>query len=70
MPVFTITVTAGEGSRVMNALCALAGTEPTQSNALDALKKMVVQVVKDFERGEAQKAAMAAVVVPTEIVPT
>jgi hypothetical protein len=66
MPVFTITVSAAEGTRVMNALCALEDLPPTQANALALLRKYIVTVVKDYEFNQ----AYLAVAEPPPVVPT
>jgi hypothetical protein len=70
MPEFIITIPPGQGVRVMNALCDHAGTTPTQANALAALRGVVVEIVRNYERDQAVRAAIIAVADPTPVTPT
>lgn len=70
MPTFTITIPPGEGTRVMNALCNNAGYEPTQPNALQALRDFMVETVRKVEQHEATLAALAVLTEPVPINPT
>ena len=66
MPTFTLTVTAGEGTRVMNALCAAENLEPTLANAQQVLRTYIVRTVRGYE----YNLAMQSVAEPTPVVPT
>ena len=70
MPTFTLTVSPAEGARTMNALCAQAGLEPTQANALKVLRQFLVSSVLSYERSQAMTTALASVVEPTPVDPT
>ena len=66
MPDMTISYPAGEGVRIMNALCSFEALPPTQANALQALRSHIIRTVKSYEYSQ----SMAAVVPPTEVTPT
>lgn len=71
MPTFSFTIAdAGQATRAMNALCDTEGTNPTQANALKAVKNYVIQTVLTYERSQAMVAAIASVNDPTPITPT
>ena len=71
MPTFSFTIAdAANATRAMNALCASAGVEPTQANALQVVKDWVRDTTLAYERSLAAQAAIAAMVEPVPIVPT
>ena len=66
MPDMIVSYPAGEGVRIMNALCASELLPPTQANALLVVRRFIVRTVKSYEYNQ----AMSAVVEPPEVTPT
>lgn len=66
MPILSINIPAGEGVRVMNALCDNAGLPPSLANAQQAVREFIVRTVSKVERNN----AILAVVEPIPVNPT
>lgn len=66
----TITISTGDSTRAIHALCKAAGLPETAANAKQAIINYIKATVKNVELSEAQVTAMNAIVPGADITPT